>query len=172
MKIHRFEKFWLVASLVLIAAFVTTIVYGAVGAGVAMVDDSGGTVDATDPTASPNFQDPGVYKTGDGEYDVYVIARQFSFMPGSGTPIEVPAGSEVTFHVASGDVTHGFQLVGTNVNTMAIPGQVAELTVEFEDDGTHRIVCNEYCGAAHHAMEGTVEVVPSDQFDDSEVSEA
>jgi len=172
MEIHRFERAWLVAALVLIVAFVGTIVYGAVGAGVAMVDDSGGTVDATEPTTSPNFNDPGVYRTGDGEYDVYVLARQFSFAPGSGSPITVPAGSNVTFHVASADVTHGFNLVGTNVNTMVIPGQVSELTVSFDDPATYRLACHEYCGAAHHDMEGTVEVVPRDQFNASEVTDA
>jgi cytochrome c oxidase subunit 2 len=172
MEIHRFEKLWLVASLLLIAGFVATIVYGAVGAGVAMVDNSGGQVDASDPTASPDFRDPGVYQTGDGEYDVYVVARQFSFTPGSGTPIRVPEGSEVTFHIASRDVTHGFNVVGTNLNTMVIPGQVAQLTVEFDEARSFHVACNEYCGAAHHDMTGTIEVVPAEDFDESEVAEA
>ncbi|NIB98023.1 cytochrome c oxidase subunit II [Halobacterium sp. R2-5] len=172
MEIHRFERAWLVASLALIVAFVGTIVYGAVGAGVAMVDDGGGTVDASSPTDSPDFRDPGVYRTGDGEYDVYVVARQFQFSPGSGTPIRVPEGAEVTFHVASGDVTHGFNVVGTNLNTMVIPGQVAQLTVEFGDARTYHVACHEYCGAAHHDMTGTIEVVPQEDFDAEEVSEA
>jgi cytochrome c oxidase subunit 2 len=172
MEIHRFEKLWLVASLVLIAAFIGTIVYGAVGAGVAMVDNSGGQVDATDPTASDNFREPGVYRTSDGEYDVYVLARQFSFQPGSGNPIRVPEGSTVTFHVTSGDVTHGFNVVGTNLNTMVIPGQVAELTVEFGEPRSYHVACNEYCGAAHHDMTGTIVVVPADEFDASEVPDA
>jgi len=165
MRIHRFEKLWLAAAFVLIAAFIATIVYGSLGAGVAMVGDEGGTVNPDNPTASDNFRDPGVYQTGDGEYAVYVEARQFAFSPGTNQPIRVPADAEVTFHVTSGDVTHGFELVGTNVNTMVIPGQVAELTVEFDEARTHHIVCHEYCGAAHHAMEGTIEVVPRDQFE-------
>ncbi|MFD1689807.1 cytochrome C oxidase subunit II, partial [Halolamina salifodinae] len=45
MHVHRFERLWFAASLVLIVAFLGTIVYGAVGPGVAMVDDSGGTVE-------------------------------------------------------------------------------------------------------------------------------
>jgi cytochrome c oxidase subunit 2 len=172
MEIHRFEKIWLVAALVLIAAFIATIVYGTLGAGVSMVNDDGGTVDPSDITASENFRDPGVYQTGDGEYAVYMEARQFAFEPGTGEPVRVPAGSEVTFYITSSDVTHGFNLVGTNVNTMVIPGQVAEITVAFDDPGTHHIACHEYCGAAHHAMEGQVEVVPRSQFDTSEVTDA
>ena len=47
MEVHRFEKIWIAVSLLLIVGFIVTITYGAVGAGVAMVDDSGGTVDPT-----------------------------------------------------------------------------------------------------------------------------
>jgi len=164
MEIHRFEKLWIVASLLLIVAFIGTIVYGALGAGVAMVDESGGTVDPDDPAASENFREPGVYTTSDGDVEAYVIARQYLFSPGSAEPIRVPADTEVTFYITSGDVTHGFNLVGTNVNTMVIPGQVAQITVEFDETGTYHIVCHEYCGVGHHAMEGTVQVLERDQF--------
>jgi cytochrome c oxidase subunit 2 len=164
MEIHRFEKLWTGAALLIIVAFIGTIVYGALGAGVAMVDDSGGTVDPDDPAASDNFNEPGVYTTDDGDVEVYVIARQFLFSPGSTEPIRVPADTEVTFYVTSGDVQHGFQLAGTNVNTMVIPGQVAEITVEFDETGTHHIICNEYCGSGHHDMRGTVEVVSQSAF--------
>jgi len=165
MEIHRFEKLWLAASLVLILGFVATIVYGAVGAGVAMVNDDGGTADPSDITASENFREPGVYEAGNGEYAVYVEARQFSFRPGSSQPIEVPADTRVTFYVTSPDVTHGFNVVGTNLNTMVIPGQVARITTVFEEPGTYHIACNEYCGAAHHNMQGQIRVVEQSQFD-------
>jgi len=171
MEIHRFEKLWLGVSLLLILGFIATIVYGALGAGVAMVDDEGGTVDPANVTASENFREPGVYRTGDGEYEAYVIARQFSFEPGSGSPIELPADARVTFYVTSPDVTHGFSVVGTNLNTMVIPGQVAKFTTEFDETGTYYIACNEYCGAAHHAMEGQIEVVPRSQFDTGDTGE-
>ena len=164
MEIHRFEKLWLGASLLLIVAFIATIVYGSAAVGITMVDDSGGTVNPSNVTASGNFRDPGVYG-GDGAYDVYVIARQFQYSPGTGTPIRVPAGTNVTFHVTSSDVVHGFEVVGTNVNLMVIPGQVAQVTVRFDEPGTYRIVCNEYCGSGHHAMEGTIQIVPRDEYD-------
>lgn len=165
MDIHKFEKAWLVASLLLIVGFIVTITYGAVGAGVAMVDDSGGTIDSTTPTDSPEFRDPGVYETGDRQYDVYVVARQFQFDPGTDEPIRVPAGSTVTFHLASADVIHGFELAGTNVNIMVIPGQIATATVEFEDEATYGMLCNEYCGAAHHSMEGQLHVVAPESYE-------
>jgi cytochrome c oxidase subunit 2 len=54
--------------------------------------------------------------------------------------------------------------VGTNVNTMVVPGQVAEITVEFDEPAEHGILCNEYCGQGHHDMEGKINVVPEDEY--------
>lgn len=169
MHVHRFERLWFGASLVLIVAFIGTIVYGAVGPGVAMVDDSGGTVEPSviadgNYEQVDNFREPGVYDTDDG-VEVYVVARQYLFQPGTSEPIEVPAGEPVTFHVTSPDVTHGFNLAGTNVNSMVIPGQIAEFTVTFDEPGEYGIVCHEYCGSGHHTMEGQVVVVEGSEFD-------
>lgn len=163
MEIHRFEKAWAVISVVLIVGFIGTVTYGTLGAGVEMVDDSGGTVDAGN-LENTAFADPGVRQVGEDEYEVYVVAQQFLFRPGTSSPIRVPAGSTVTFYVTSADVVHGFQLVGTNVNTMVVPGQVAEITVEFDDPRTYGLVCHEYCGSAHHNMAGQVVVVPQDEY--------
>jgi cytochrome c oxidase subunit 2 len=165
MEIHRFEKVWLVAALVLIVGLIATVTYGALGAGVTMVEDDGGTVDPAAPAESENFREPGVYETGQDEYAVYIIARRFAFQPGSTDAIRVPANSRVTFYVTSGDVVHGFNLAGTNVNSMAIPGQVAQMTVEFDEPGEYDIICHEYCGAAHHDMVGKVVVVPQSEYE-------
>lgn len=151
MHVHKYEKLWLIASLVLIVGFISTIVFGAVGAGVKMVDDGGGQVNASGLSEHPEFKDPGVRKVGPNEYEVYIIAQQFIFNPDT---IEVPANSNVTFYVTSRDVIHGFEVVKTNVNTMAVPGEVSKMTVRFDEPGTHGIVCNEYCGSSHHTMEG------------------
>ncbi len=86
------------------------------------------------------------------------------------TPIRVPADTRVTFKVTSADVVHGFSIAETNINTMVIPGQVAEVTAVFDETGTYGLVCHEYCGAAHHTMGGSVEVVPKDQYEPQEVS--
>ena len=49
---------------------------------------------------------------------------------------------------------HGFQVVGTNANAMAIPGYVTQFTVTFATPGEYTIACNEYRGTLHHAMVG------------------
>jgi cytochrome c oxidase subunit 2 len=168
MHVHRFERIWLVAALGMIVLFVGTVTYGAAVAGYGMVDAEGGQVDSTDPAASESFRDPGVYEGSEpGHYDVYVETRRFAFVPGTGEPIRVPAGSTVTFHVASVDVLHGFEVAGTNINTMAIPGQKATVTAEFDEPREYGLVCNEYCGEGHHDMAGTLEVVPQSEFDPS-----
>ena len=164
MEIHAYEKLWLGVALLLIVGFVATVTYGAVGAGVAMIDDDGGTVDPKSVDDHPKFGNPGVYQSGPNTYDVYVVARQFAYQPGTTDPIVVPANSTITFHVTSADVIHGFEVVGTNANTMAIPGQVSEFTVEVDSPDNYGILCNEYCGSGHHVMEGKLKVVPEDQF--------
>ncbi len=163
MHVHDYEKLWLGLSLLLIVALIGAVTYGAVGAGVAMVDDSHETVDPDNLNDHPRFGDTGVHHVEGNQYDVNMLALQFAFLP---TTVEVPAGSEVTFYVTSPDVIHGMQLEGTNVNTMVIPGEVAEITVEFDEPGEYGIVCNEFCGAGHHDMEGLLTVVPEDEYDD------
>lgn len=162
MHVHKYEKIWLVASLVLIVGFIVTITYGAVGLGIAMVDDEVDSIDPTGLNDDPRFSEPRVEQVGDGQYEVYVVASQFLFRP---DPIEVPADREVTIYLTSADVIHGFEIVGTNVNSMAIPGEVSKMTVVFEEPGEYGIICNEYCGAAHHDMEGTIVVHPGDEFE-------
>ena len=71
----------------------------------------------------------------------------------------------MTFYITSPDVIHGFEIVGTNANTMVIPGQVAELTVNFNEAGEYGVLCHEYCGSGHHTMEGSVVVQPPDEYE-------
>jgi cytochrome c oxidase subunit 2 len=90
---------------------------------------------------------------------------KFIFLPGSGVPLTVPADRKITFHITSPDVLHGFQVVGTNINATAIPGQVTTFGTIFPETGTYGVICNEYCGAAHHTMKAQIEVVPESEID-------
>lgn len=174
MDIHRFEAIWIGVAVLLIFGLISTVAYGALVPGVKMVADEGGTIDI-DAVKAGNFdqtdafREPGVYQQSSDQYAVYVIAQQFLFNPGTSEPIEVPAESTVTFHITSSDVMHGFEVAGTNLNVMVIPGQVTQVTVEFSEPASYGIVCNEYCGAAHHTMEGQLEVIPRNEFNGSEV---
>ena len=162
MHIHDYEKIWLVLAMLLIVAIISTITYGATAAGIGMISDQEEPIDSNALDEDERFAEPRVEQVGENEYEAYVIARQFIFEP---DPIEVPANSRVTFYVTSPDVLHGFHVEGTNANTMVIPGEVAKLTVEPNEPGEYGIVCNEYCGAGHHTMEGLLIVHPEDEFE-------
>jgi len=168
MHIHKYERFWIYLSFVIIAFFIASVVYGFVALDLKVVGDNE-TVDPQNLQDTP-FNKPGVrlVKNPDpAKYEVYVQALQFAFLPGTSSPITVPANTPITFHVTSADVLHGFEVVGTNLNTMAIPGQVATFTTVFPEPTTYGIVCNEYCGPAHHVMEGKLTVVPKSEFNEN-----
>ncbi len=167
MNIHAYEKLWLIAALVLIVGFIVTITYGSVGLGIAMIDDSEDAIEPSELSEDERFSDPRVEQVGENEYEAYVVAQTFIFQP---DPIEVPENSEVTFYVTSPDVIHSFSVVGTNINTMVIPGEVSTMTAEFDEPEEYGIICNEYCGADHHNMEGELHVLPEDEFDMTELS--
>ncbi|MFQ5792156.1 MAG: cytochrome c oxidase subunit II, partial [Acidobacteriota bacterium] len=107
------------------------------------------TIDPKRVRTDPRFAVPGVTEHTDGTVQVIALAQIWAFSPNE---IRVPAGRPVTFRVTSPDVIHGFQIVGTNVNTMVVPGYVSQLTTTFETPGEHLILCNEYCGLGHHLM--------------------
>jgi cytochrome c oxidase subunit 2 len=111
------------------------------------------TVDPTALASHPEFGDPRVTIREDGTVIASVRAEMFAYTP---EPIEVPANRPVTFRLTSGDVIHGFHVVGTNANTMVVPGYVSQFTYTFARPGQYVIACNEYCGIAHHYMVGTL----------------
>ncbi|RQG94200.1 cytochrome c oxidase subunit II [Natrarchaeobius chitinivorans] len=162
MNIHTYERLWIVGAMVLIVGFIATITYGSVGLGITMIDDEEETLAPDEIGEDERFADPRVEQVGEDEYAAYVVAQTFVFQP---DPIEIPADSEVTFYVTSRDVIHSFTVVGTNTNTMVIPGEVATMTVEFDEPGEYGVICNEYCGAGHHDMEGELTVVEAEEFD-------
>jgi len=168
MEIHRYEKLWFAAALVLIIAFIGTVTYGAVGAGISMIDDEGGTIDPNTLGEHERFGDPGVYESDDPDvdYEVNMVAFHPAYNPGT---VEVPEGSVVEFYITSRDVIHGYEIVGTNVNTMIIPGQVSQFTVEFDEPKEYGVLCNEYCGSFHHEMSGQVIVVEEGEWNPDEM---
>ena len=103
----------------------------------------------------------GTTVAADGSVTVRAIATQFMFVPAC---IAVPANRRVTLRFASPDVIHGLLITGTNVNTMVVPGFVAQVHTEFTRSGDLLMPCHEYCGLGHSEMWATVQVLPDDQF--------
>jgi cytochrome c oxidase subunit 2 len=98
----------------------------------------------------------------DGSAMIRMIAEQYDFVPHC---VTVPAETPVKFRLTSADVIHGFLLPDTNVNTMVVPGFVAEVRTSFARPGLYRMACNEFCGLGHHGMWTRVVVVPKERFE-------
>lgn len=94
-----------------------------------------------------------------GRVQVEIVGRQFSF---SVDPDSVPLGTRVRLSVTSVDVNHGMGLVdpdGVLVGSVQMmPGYTNELDLTLTKPGRYRMLCFEYCGLAHHAMEGGLTV--------------
>ena len=147
MNVPLYEKIWMWASAVLIVAFLATIGVGVAGSAL-QPPSHVETIDPATVWRDPRFARRGVTVDANG-VTVVAVAMMFAFNPGE---IRVPARRPVTFRMTSSDVIHGFQIVGTNGNTMVVPGYVSQFTTTFDRPGEYLIVCNEYCGLGHHLM--------------------
>jgi cytochrome c oxidase subunit 2 len=121
------------------------------------------TIDASSLHLSGEFMEAnlGTEVQPDGSAIVRVIAQQYSFVPQC---IVVPAETRVVFRVTSPDVVHGFLVAGTNVNSMVVPGFVAEVRARFDQPGERVMPCHEYCSVGHEGMWARVKVVDRQEF--------
>ncbi len=88
--------------------------------------------------------------------DVYLLAKQWEWTP----VLRLKEGVQYTIHLSSKDVNHGFSLYPVNLNFQVVPGYDYALRMTPNKAGDFRIICNEFCGIAHHVMVGKVLVDP------------
>lgn len=157
MKIHSYEKAFLTIGGVTLVACMAALVYATVGAGLHLPTHYG-TIDPQRAYQTPPFDQMGVRQIEPNVYEAVIVAQMFAFLP---TEIRVPAGAEVRFIATSADVIHGFNIEGTRVNLMLIPGQIARATYRFARPGQYLLICHEYCGSGHHTMSGRIIVEPA-----------
>jgi cytochrome c oxidase subunit II len=103
----------------------------------------------------------GTHVDPDGRIVARVIATQFEFVPNC---FVLPANRDVTIRLTTPDVIHGILITGTNVNTMIVPGWVAQVHTVFKKTGDLLMPCHEFCGLGHSQMMATVRVVPPEAF--------
>ena len=156
------ELLWSFGVGILVAATLSMIVWTALTMGV----NPPSNVERIDPKTlhlSGEFSEHNLGTTVgmDGSVTVRAVATQFMFVPRC---IAVPANRRVTLRFASPDVIHGLLITGTNVNTMVIPGYVAQVHTEFTRTGDLLMPCHEYCGLGHRQMWATVQVLSEEQF--------
>lgn len=158
----RTEKRWIIVMVAMLAVMMAVII----GTGVAGALHPASNVEVIDPQTihlAGEFVESNLGTTiePDGSATVRLIAEQYDFVPHC---VEVPANTPVKFRLTSADVVHGFLLPDTNVNTMVVPGFVAEVRTSFAQPGEFEMPCHEFCGLGHHAMWTHVNVVPNDRF--------
>ncbi|MDH5805855.1 MAG: cytochrome c oxidase subunit II, partial [Gemmatimonadota bacterium] len=154
MNVNYYEKLWMWAAVVMIALFLGATVFATVSQGRTPPSH----VEMIDPQnvfGDERFATQGVFEMEDGTLEVRIVAMTFTFLP---REIRVPANRPVTFRMTSTDVMHGFHIIGTNGNTMVAPGYVSQFTMTFDEPGEYLVLCNEYCGLAHHEMYATLTV--------------
>ncbi|PYI57084.1 cytochrome c oxidase subunit II [Paenibacillus flagellatus] len=155
MHIHRLEKIWLAFGFSMLVVFLTVLGVMTFSMGMAPPSGHHHAIDPTKVTETAPFDKPVLNKIGDNEYEAIMTAFAFGYAP---TTLEVPAGATVHFTITSSDVVHGFEIVGTNVNMMVLPGEVNHTTHTFKKPGEYLILCNEYCGIGHEMMKTTIVV--------------
>ena len=99
---------------------------------------------------------------GAGKQVVRVAASQFAWQI---EPSTVRPGVPVEFEFTAADVNHGFGLYDEDdvllLQVQVPPERRQKAVYTFEEPGTYRVLCLEFCGAGHHLMETTIEVTES-----------
>lgn len=151
MHIHEYERYWIIIFVAVLGVFLAALMAGAVIFGVRLPD----TGEFINPTRleQTEFANPGIRDMGDNKYTAHILARMWAFQP---SEIRVPVGAEVTMNITSADITHGFIIEHHNANLEILPGHVGRITVTFDEPGTYRFICHEYCGRGHHLMHGQI----------------
>lgn len=156
MHFHKYEKIWLTFGMSMLVVFLLVLGVGAFAMGAEPPGHHSVQVDPEKVEKIAPFNEPGIRQIGNLEYEAIMVGKIFSYLPNE---MKVPVGATVHFSITSPDVVHGFQIVGTNVNAMVVPGEVNHITHKFTKPGTYLILCNEYCGSGHEFMATTITVV-------------
>ncbi len=154
MKVDLYERIWMWGVGAMLALFFASTAVAAFGRQIHPPSHIE-TIDPKTVLSASRFKTQGVSVDQKGQVHVTVVGMMFIWLPGE---LELPAETPITFHITSPDVTHGFQIVRTNGQSMVIPGYVSQFTTQFAV-GDYLIACNEYCGIGHHTMAAKLHVV-------------
>lgn len=121
------------------------------------------------------------------EYDIEIVGEQFSWTaiypngetdttfdpdPDRGS-IAIPEDTMVGLTVSAqdDDVWHTFGVTELRIKVDAIPGQESQSWLLVEEQGTYTIECFELCGAGHSDMQGALQVIDADEWEEQYVEE-
>jgi cytochrome c oxidase subunit 2 len=101
-------------------------------------------------------------------FDSYMLAKdeleengysQESYLLATDTAVVVPVGKVVVMQVTGADVIHSWTIPSFGVKQDAVPGRLAELWFQADQEGIYFGQCSELCGKDHAYMPITVKVV-------------
>lgn len=87
------------------------------------------------------------------------------FLLATDTAMVVPTGATVVVQVTASDVIHAWTIPSFGVKQDGIPGRLAELWFQAEQEGIYFGQCSELCGIAHAYMPITVKVVSPEDYE-------
>ena len=87
-----------------------------------------------------------------------------AFRLATDTAVVVPVGKTVVMQVTGGDVIHSWTIPAFGVKQDAIPGRLAQLWFNADQEGIYFGQCSELCGIAHAYMPITVKVVSEEAY--------
>ncbi len=87
------------------------------------------------------------------------------FLLATDTSVVVPVGKTVVMQVTAADVIHAWTIPAFGVKQDAVPGRLAELWFNAEQEGIYFGQCSELCGFYHAYMPITVKVVSQEAYD-------
>jgi cytochrome c oxidase subunit 2 len=161
-EVARIEDRWLIIMLGMLMVMMSIVVFTGI-TGALHPPSNVETIDPATLHLGGEFAESnlGTATEPNGSVTVRMIAQEYAFVPEC---VQVPVGTPVKFRLTGTDVIHGFLLPYTNVNTMVVPGYIAEVRTRFTRPGVYEMPCNEYCGGGHHGMWARVNVLRREEF--------
>lgn len=81
------------------------------------------------------------------------------------TAVVVPVNKTIVVQVTASDVIHAWTIPAFGVKQDAVPGRLAQLWFNVEQEGVYFGQCSELCGKDHSYMPITVKAVSQDEYD-------
>ncbi len=97
------------------------------------------------------------------ELEDYGYAQEH-YLLATDTAMVVPVGRNIVVQVTAADVLHAWTIPAFGVKQDAVPGRLAELWFNAEEEGIYFGQCSELCGINHAYMPITVKVVSEEEY--------
>ena len=115
------------------------------------------------------------YSDHDFEFDSLMLDRadlaEFGYaddeyLLATDTAVVIPVNKTVVLQVTAADVIHAWTIPSFGVKQDGVPGRLAELWFEAEQEGVYFGQCSELCGLQHAYMPITVKVVSEEAYEE------